>query len=61
MELSPKPSNHLIAISPKLDGNTLHIRASFLECTVILWLKWLTCSMGSVQPLYMVNVGCVNR
>ena len=41
MEPTPKPSNHLIATSPKLDGNTLHIKASFLEWTAILWLKWL--------------------
>ena len=31
-----------MATGSKLDGNTLHIRASFLECTTILWLKWLT-------------------
>ena len=30
-----KPSNHLIATSSKLDGNTLHIKASSLEYTVI--------------------------
>ena len=30
-ELSLRPSNHLIAIGPRLDGNTLHIKASFLE------------------------------
>ena len=60
IELPPKPSNHLIAIGPKLDGNTLHIKASFLEWTAILWLKWLTCSTRSVQPLYTVNVGWVN-
>ena len=41
MEPTPKPSNHLIATGPKLDGNTLHIKASFLEWTAILWLKWL--------------------
>ena len=39
MEPVPKPSNHLIATGPKLDGNTLHIKASFLKCTAILWLK----------------------
>ena len=61
IEPSPRLSNHLIATSPKLDGNTLHIKTSFLEWTTILWLKWLTCSTGSVQPLYMVNVGWVNR
>ena len=54
---SSNPSNHLIAIGPKLDGNTLHINASFFEWTTILWLNWLTCSNGSVLPLYMVNVG----
>ena len=46
IELAPKPSNHLIATRPKLDGNTLHIKASFLEWIAILWLKWLTCSTG---------------
>ena len=60
MKLALRPSNHLIAICPKLDGNTLHIKGSFLECTAILWLKWLTCSTRLVLPLYMVNVGCVN-
>ena len=57
MELAPKPSNHLMATGSKLEGNTLHIKASFLECIAILWLKWLTCSTGSIQPLYMVNMG----
>ena len=61
MELALKPLNYLIATSPKLDGNTLHIKGSFLDCTAILWLKWLTCSTRFVLPLYMVNVGCVNR
>ena len=56
IESTPRPSNHLIATSPKLDGNTLHINVSFLECTTILWLKWLTCSTASVRLLYMVNV-----
>ena len=36
IELAPRPLNHLIAIGPKLDGNTLHIKALFLECTAIL-------------------------
>ena len=36
MEPAPRPSNHLIALGPKLEGNTLHIKALFLECTVIL-------------------------
>ena len=57
MELAPKLSNHLMAMGPKLEGNTLHIKALFLECTSILWLKWLTCSTGFVRPLYMANVG----
>ena len=61
LELAPRSSNHLIATGPKLDGNTLHIKASFLECTTIIWLKWLTCSIGFVRPLYMVNVGWVIR
>jgi len=52
-----RPSNHLITTGPKLDGNTFHIKASFLECTTILWLKWLICSTRSIRPLYMVNVG----
>ena len=36
MELAPKLSNHLMATDPKLEGNTLHIKASFLEYTTIL-------------------------
>ena len=44
-----------------LDGNTLHIKVSFFEWTTILWLKWLTCSIRSVLPLYMINAGWVNR
>ena len=36
MEPAPKPSNHLMATGPKLEGNTLNIKASFLECTTIL-------------------------
>ena len=35
IEPAPRPSNHLIATSPKLDGNTLHIKVPFLECTTI--------------------------
>ena len=31
IEPSLIPSNHLIAIGPRLDGNTLHIKVSFLE------------------------------
>ena len=31
IEFGLRPSNHLITIGPKLDGNTLHIKASFLE------------------------------
>ena len=46
MELAPKLSNHIMATGPKLEGNTLHNKASFLECTAILWLKWLTYSTG---------------
>ena len=61
MEPTFKPSNHLIVTGPKLDRNILHIKASFLECTAILWLKWLTCSIGSVLLLYKVNVGWVNH
>ena len=60
IEPSSNPSNHLIAKGPKLDGNTLHIKASFFESIAILWLKWLTCSTRFVLPLYMVNIGCVN-
>ena len=36
IEPAPRPSNHLIATGPKLNGNTLHIKASFLEWTSIL-------------------------
>ena len=57
MELALKPLNHLMATGPKLERNTLHIKASFLEYTAILWLKWLTCFTGFVWPLYMVNIG----
>ena len=56
-----RPSNHLIVTSPKLDGNTLHIKVSFFEWTAILWLKWLTCSTGFYLLLYRVNVGWVNH
>ena len=31
MEFGLRPSNHFIAIGPRLDGNTLHIKASSLE------------------------------
>ena len=31
-----KPSNHLIAIGPKLEGNTLHIKALSFKWTAIL-------------------------
>ena len=60
IELYFRSSNHLIAIGPKLDGNTLHIKALFFEWTAIFWMKWLTWSIGSILPLYMVNVGWVN-
>ena len=36
MELAFKPSNYCIATSPKLEGNTLHIKASSFEWTTIL-------------------------
>ena len=39
MELAFRPSNHLIATGPKLEGNTLHIKALSLEWTAILWLN----------------------
>ena len=61
MEFGLRLSNHLIAMGPKLDGNTLHINASSLEWTAILWLNWLTCSTGSVRPLYMAKVGWWNH
>ena len=35
IEFGLRPSNHLIAIGPKLDGKTLHIKALFLEWTAI--------------------------
>ena len=31
MDPSFNPSNHLIAVGPRLDGKTLHMRASVLE------------------------------
>ena len=36
MESALRLSNHLIATGPRLDGNTLHIKASSLEWTAIL-------------------------
>ena len=56
-----RPLNHLISISPKLDENTLHIKASSWEWTAIFCLNWLTRSTGSVRPLYMAKVGWWNR
>ena len=35
IELAVRPSNHFIATGPKLDGNTLHIKVSFLEWITI--------------------------
>ena len=61
MEFVLSPSNHLIGIGPKLDGNTLHNKASFWEWTAIFCLNWLTCSTRSVWPLYMTNVGWWKR
>ena len=61
MKFVLSPSNHLIGIGPKLDGNTLHIRASSWEWTAIFCLNWRTCSTGSVRPLYMANVGWWKR
>ena len=61
IEFVLSPSNHLIGIDPKLDGNTLHIKASSWEWIAIFYLNWLTCSTGSVRPLYMANVGSWNR
>ena len=61
MEFVLSPSNHLIGIGLKLDGNTLHIKASSWEWTAIFCLNWLTCSTGSVWPLYITNVGWWKR
>ena len=61
MEFVLSPSNHLIGICPKLDGNTLHNKVSSWEWTAIFYLNWLTYSTGSVRPLYMVNVGWWKR
>ena len=36
MEFALRLLNYLIATSPRLDGNTLHIKASSLEWTTIL-------------------------
>ena len=36
MESALRPSNHLIATGPRLNVNTLHIKASSLEWTTIL-------------------------
>ena len=51
MESAFRLLNHFIAAGPKLDGKNLHISASFLKWIAIVWLNWLTCSMGSVLPL----------
>ena len=51
MESAFRLLNHLITAGSKLDGKTLHISASFLKWIAIVWLNWLTCSMGSVLPL----------
>ena len=61
IEFVLSPSNHLIGISLKLDGNTLHIKAPSWEWTAIVCLNWLTCSIGSARPLYMANVGWWKR
>ena len=39
IEFVLKPSNHLIGIGPKLDRNTLHIKASSWEWTTIFCLN----------------------
>ena len=61
MEFAFKPLNHLIAIRAILDGKILHIKDSSLEWTTIFWLKWLTCSTESIQPLQREKVGWWNR
>ena len=38
MEFALKLLNYLISIGPKLDGNIVHIKASFLAWTTIFWL-----------------------
>ena len=61
MEFVFSPSNHLIGIGPKQDGNTLHNKASSWEWTAIFSLNWLMCSTRSVRPLYMANIGWWKR
>ena len=61
IELVLSPSNHLIGIGPKLDGNTLHIKASSWKWIAIFYFNWLMCSTGLVRPLYMANVGWWKR
>ena len=61
IEFVLSPLNHLLAIGPKLDGNTLHIKVSSWEWTAIFCLNWLTCSTRSIWPLYTANVGWWNR
>ena len=39
MEFDLRLSNHLIAMGPKMNQNTLHIKASCLEWMAILWLN----------------------
>ena len=38
-EIGPQTIEPSLAIGPKLEGNTLYIKASFLEWTTILWLN----------------------
>ena len=57
IEFVLSPLNHLIGIGPKLDENTLHIKASSWEWIAIFCLNWLMCSTGSIWPLYMANDG----
>lgn len=51
MDPSSNPSNHLMAVGPRLRGKTLDMRALFLEWMAILWVKWLKCSTGFVLSL----------
>ena len=41
MEFGLRPSNHVIAIGPKQDGNTLHINASSLDSHPLVKLAYV--------------------
>ena len=49
--------NHDKAGPARLDGKTLHSRASLLVYSVMIWRKCIRWSKGSSRPLYIWNFG----